>query len=82
MGLGKSKWHTSIIGILLLPDPLDGAIKGAEQAAPDAEVAAQHGSAGFYGGEGADAAFAEGAVAEAFYAVPEGAADGLRIEGG
>ena len=63
--------------ILLPPDALDGAVEGAEHAAPDAEVAAQHGGARFDGCHGADEALIVGGVAEAFDAVPDCAADGL-----
>ena len=73
----RGRKRTSIIRILLLPHALDGAIKRAEQTAPNAEVTTEDGRARFDGREGADAAFAVGGVAEAFYAVPESAADGL-----
>jgi hypothetical protein len=60
-----------------LADALDGAVKGGEEAAPDAEVAAEDGGAHLDGRDGADAALAEGRVSEALDAVPDGAADGL-----
>lgn len=69
--------HTSIIRILLLPQSLDRAIERREQTAPDPEIASQDWRAGFYGCEGADATFAVGGVAEAFYAVPDCATDTL-----
>ena len=66
--------------VLLVPQALDRAVEGAEEAAPDAEVAAQHGGAHLDRREGADPPFAVGAVAEAFYAVPYCAA--YRLGGG
>ena len=69
-----------IVRVFLLSYPLDSAIKGREETAPDTEITAEDGRAGFDGGEGADAAFAVGGVAEAFDGVPEGAADSLGWE--
>lgn len=56
---------------------LDGAVEGAEEAAPDAEVAAEDGGAHLDRREGAYPPLAVGAVAEALDAVPYRAADGL-----
>ena len=60
-----------------MSNPLDGAVKAREETAPNTEVTTQDRGAGFDGGEGPDATFAVGGVAEAFDGVPEGAADSL-----
>lgn len=74
---GEEAGDDGVVGILLLADALDGAVKGGEETTPDAEVAAEHGSAHLDGCDGADAALAVGGVSEALDAVPDGAADSL-----
>ena len=69
--------RTSIIRILLLPYPLDRTIKRRKQTPPYPEIAPQDWCSRFYGCDGADASFAVGGVSEAFYAVPDRAADAL-----
>lgn len=72
--------HDGVVGILLLADTLDGAVKGREETAPDTKVAAQDGSSHLDGGDGTDAALAVGRVSEALDAVPDGSANGLQIK--
>lgn len=69
--------RTSIVGIFLLTHTLDRAVERAEQTAPDAKVATEDRRACFDSCKSTDASFAVGTVAEAFYTVPEGTADGL-----
>lgn len=75
---GEEAGDDGVVGVLLAPDTLDGAVERREEAAPDAEVAAEDGGAELHGRDGAHAALAVGAVPEALDAVPDGAADGLR----
>lgn len=72
--------HDGVVRILLLSNALDGAVKGREETAPDAKVAAQDGSSHLDGGDGTDAALAVGRVSEALDAVPDGSANGLQIK--
>lgn len=69
--------HTGIVRVLLLPDPLDRAVKRREHATPHAEVAAEHGRARLDGRDGAYPSLAVGAVSEAFDAVPDCTTDSL-----
>jgi hypothetical protein len=56
--------------ILLVSQALDRAVEGAEETAPDAEVASEDRRSHFDRCEGAYPSLAVGTVAEAFYAVP------------
>lgn len=74
----KSVLRTCVVGVLLLPDALDGTVECAEQAAPNAKVAAEHRRPRLDCRQSTDAAFAVGRIPEAFNTVPKSAADGLR----
>lgn len=78
---GEETGNNGIVRVLLLADALDGAVKGREEAAPDAKVAAEDGGAHLDGGDGADASLAVGGVAEALDSVPDGATDSLEGRG-
>lgn len=69
--------HDGVVGILLLSDALDGAVKGREETTPDTEVSAQDGRSHLDGGNGTDSTLAVGRVSEALDAVPDGTTDGL-----
>ena len=71
--------RTSIIWILLLPYPLDRTIKRRKQTPPYPEIAPQDWRSRFYGCDGADASFAVGGISEAFYTMPDCAADALFV---
>ena len=73
--------NDGVVGVLLLADALYGAVKGREEATPDAEVASEDRSSHLDGGDGADASLAVGGVAEPFDAVPDGATNGLKRRG-
>lgn len=69
--------HDGVVGILLLSDALDGAVKCREETTPDTEVAAQDRRSHLDGGDGTDSTLAVGRVSEALDAVPDGTTDGL-----
>lgn len=68
---GQEARDDGVVWVLLLPVPLDGAVKGREETAPDTKVAADDGRAGLDGREGPDEAVAAGRVARALDAVPD-----------
>ena len=54
----------------LLPDSLDGAVKGAEHSTPYSKVATEYRCSCFDGGQCTDASLAEGRIPEAFDTMP------------
>lgn len=74
---GEEASDDGVVRILLLTDALDGAVKGREEAAPDAEVAAEDRGAHLDSRDGTDATLTVGRVSEALDSVPDGTSDGL-----
>ncbi len=69
---------TSIIRILLLPNPLNRTIKRAKQPPPHPKIPSKNRSSRFDSREGADATFAVRRVTKTFHAVPDCATDALK----
>lgn len=77
----KEPSNNSIVGVLLLADPLDGTVKCRKETTPHAEIAAEDGGAHLDGGDGAYSSFAVGGVSVAFDAVPDCTANSLMGRG-
>lgn len=72
--------HTGIVGILLLPDTLDGTIKCREHATPDTKVPTENRCSRLDRSEGTYPALTIGAVSKPFDTMPDSTTNGLSAE--